>query len=156
MNKNVYLSEQVEGLFFKVPSVTVGGGGGTIAINKEVFQLNPAAKVAVNSKTKQCINAVYRIEIPYNECAIAAENESYFNYLFDAVMNQAIPNYNATFGGSDKLRWGNYYCQAFSDTQQALNDTSDEYVELRLAGFWASDKDADTITLPTEMADNNA
>jgi len=152
MNRFVQLSEQTDGLFFKVPSVVLGGGGGTLAFNKEVFDLNPAAKVSIDTRVKECVQAVYRIQIPYNECSIAAENSAYFNYLFDNIMTQAVANYNKTFGGSDKLRWGKHYCVAATDGNVPFSDVSDEYLEIRLFGFWASEKDADTVTIGTNNA----
>lgn len=149
LNKFVHLTEQIESLFFKVPSISLGTGGGTLAFSKDAFQLNPPAKVTVNSKTKECAQAVYRIQIPYNECSIAADNSAYFNYLFDSIMNQAVANYNKTFGGSDKLRWGKHYCVASTEGKPPFYDFDDEYLEIRLYGLWASDKDADTVTMVT-------
>lgn len=150
LNKNIYTTVLEEGTF-EVPVPTLGPGGGTLITGAEgAHKLEPPAVVRVQHKRMEAANAIYRIAVPRYECEVAAVKPEYFNYLFDSIVNRAIANYNATFGGIDKIRFGKTYCTYLrpgnSETIFADLDGGD-YLEFRLFGQWASDKEVTKLNI---------
>jgi hypothetical protein len=150
LNKNIYTTALEEGTF-EVPVPTLGLGGGTLALGSpESLKLEPPAVVKVQHKRMEAANAIYRIAMPRYECEVAASKPEYFNYLFDSSVNKAIVNYNSTFGGPDKVRFGTTYCTYLkpgnSETIFADLDGGD-YLEFRLFGQWASDKEVTKVNM---------
>ena len=141
LNKNIYIIPIVEGTF-EVPVPTLGGGGGTLLTGNVAAKLNPPAVARVENKRVESVTAVYRIAVTRYEADIAADKPEYFNYLFDAIVNKAIANYNATFGGENKVRFGTNYCQIHQDSKGSIFTDLDggDHLEFRLTGTWASDK----------------
>lgn len=145
LNVNVYPCENLDNGIFKTPSVSIGqGGGNLISLETEVSELVPPALANVNIKMKYGISPIYRINIPFNECSIAADKPEYFAYLFDNILDIAIKNYNTTFGGIDKVRFGEYYCKAI--ITPSTNIEGD--VLLTLKGHFAGNKDVPEVTIP--------
>lgn len=150
LNENVYTTINEEGTY-EVPVPTLGPGGGTLALgNPSAFKLEPPAVVKVQHKRMEAANAIYRIAVPRYECEVAAQKPEYFNYLFDNVVHKAIANYNATFGGSDKVRFGTTYCTYLrpGNTNSIFVDLDGgDFLEFRLYGSWASDKEVQKVQL---------
>src|SRR5690606_16342952 len=138
---------------YDVPTPTLGNGGGTIRLSSEdtTKKFEPPAIVKVEHKKVYAAMAVYRIAVPRYECEVAANKPEYFNYLFDKIVFKAIANYNATFGGSDKIRFGSHYCSCYNGEGPDgifLDLDGGDLLEFRLHGKWASDKEVPKITLP--------
>jgi len=148
LNINVYNTPNEEGTF-EVPVPTLGPGGGTQALGKqEGFKLEVPAAVKVQHKRMEAANTVYRISVPRYECEIAANKPEYFNYLFDSTIQKALDNYNNTFGGIDKVRFGSTYCNYVQKENQVFFDLDGgDYLEFRLFGCWASDKEVPKIDI---------
>jgi len=147
MNVNVYPCENIGNGIFNTPSVSIGqGGGNLISLEKEGDLLVPPALVTVSTKLKYGMSPVYRLNIPFNECSIAADKPEYFAYLFDNMLDTVIKNYNTTFGGVDKVRFGESYCLASLE----VSEEADGNVILTLKGLFAGNKDVPSVTIPTE------
>lgn len=142
LNKNVYPTAKNDKGSFEVPVPVLGPGGGTLITgNPEAFTLKPAAKVSVQFKVMQPQRLIYRISIPFNECEIASNKPEYFNYLFDAVINKALGNYEKTVGGPDVVRFGESYCNYTTPDNKIFKITEDNDLEIRLYGCWASNQE---------------
>lgn len=135
--------------YYEVPVVTLGEGGATIVTGSpDVIQLAPAARVTVEYKKVLPMQVIYRISIPEDEGVKASEDQSYFNYIFDPVVNSAIAGYKKAFGDENEIRFGDVYCSPNRPGPEEnsifkLHDSisSDHSgFELRLHGNWASDK----------------
>jgi hypothetical protein len=112
--------------------VVLGKGGGSI--NKiDSYQKPDAARVEISLTEASGVIALYRIFIPASECETAAKDVKYFNFLFDSLLEQAIGNYNLTFGGAERARFGDFYVMG------EINYVDDSNIELLLTGKWASD-----------------
>jgi len=150
LNKNVYTVINEEGTY-EVPVPTLGPGGGTLANGSPTaVKLEPPAVVKVQHKRMEAANAIYRIAVPRYECEVAAKKPEYFNYLFDSIVNKAIDNYNATFGGSNKVRFGTNYCtyeRPGKPTTIFVDLDGGDYLEFRLYGSWASDVEVPKVQL---------
>lgn len=152
LNKNLYITPVVEDTF-EVPVPVLGPGGGTMVIGRKgAFKLEKPAIVKVEHKRMEAAAAIYRIAIPRYEAEIAAGKPEYFNYLFDNIIHKAIANYNVTFGGPDKIRFGTSYCTyerpGSNDENKIFADLDGgDFLELRLYGCWASDKEVQKVDI---------
>lgn len=157
LNKNIYITLLEEGTF-EVPVPTLGPGGGTLvtgAGDGGVYKLESPAVVKVQHKRMEAANAIYRIVVPRYECEVAANKPEYFNYLFDSVIYKAIINYNSTFGGDNKIRFGTSYCTYERPTGGIFYDLDGgDYLEFRLFGQWASDKEVTKVIIPEILSDS--
>lgn len=143
LNKNVYKAAKLDDGNYEAPTVSIGNGGGAV-LATATDKLPDPAPVAVAVTPVAPVDVVYRLAIPRSEAEIAEKNPAYFNHLFDKVLRQVILNYAATFGGSDKLRFGSHYFEA-AVKEMTADDTAPTIdisgnIELRITGSWASDK----------------
>lgn len=146
MNKNVYIASLTEGTF-EIPVPTLGEGGGTVSVGKVPIKLVTPAFASVTHKRMEALYAVYRVAIQRSEAEIAANKPEYFNYLMDSIVQKAVINYNSTFGGIDKVRFGITYCTPYKEDGKSVFYETDDYIEFRLTGCWASDKEVAKVTL---------
>ena len=137
LNKNVYPCAITDAGSYEAPMIAVGPNG-AIQLDltkKDVVELPTPALVKVELTLLKGIKTVYRVVLPYNEMEIAARNESYFNYLMDAVLSKALGNYAATWGGPDVVRFG----QAYVEIPDGFKDYGDDYL-MTLQGSWATNE----------------
>lgn len=150
MNRNVYISQKENGMY-DVPVPILGEGGGTVVMEHEdAVKLNSPAVATVKNKKMYAMTCVYRIALSRNECEVAVNKPEYFNFFFDTIINKAINNYNHTFGGEDKVRFGTVYCSAERPGSKNLCITDldgGDFLELRLYGNWASDKEVPIVKM---------
>ena len=129
---------------FNVPTVSVSDGGSYLVDNsKENHKLPPPAKSTVSIQKVDAIVPVYRVLIPYAEVEIAMRTDSYFNYLFDAVVDKALAQYAKSFGAYDELRFGEYYAKFMPldmYVPETLGSSEPDSIVLRIEGKYAARK----------------
>lgn len=121
---------------YQVPSVLIEGDGSTLVSGSQPVQLNAPAKVSVVMNKVSAVMPILRVAIPLSEIEAAMSNNSYFNYLFDSIVDNLLKQYTQKFGAYDKLRFGEYYAKFQPLTTTTINEL--DYIELRIGGKYAA------------------
>jgi len=133
LNKDLVYTPEVDGTI-ESPGFSITPGGGNLIEGKSEVQLVAPARLQVGLVKKPVVEPIYRIEIPFHDIQYGLEsNESYLESLLDFVFNQAINNYNFTFGGPKKVRYGTAYLFL-----PQVEDYRDDFL-ITFKGYFAKD-----------------
>jgi len=108
LNKAVITTPVIEGEI-EAPGFKITPGGGTLIKGLNVTVLNPPAELKVELSKKSVLIPTYRIVLPFDEVSFACSNAGYMKTLIGFTLNQAVSNYNFTFGGPEVTRYGEAY-----------------------------------------------
>lgn len=145
LNKSVNPLERKHNTY-EAPIVLLGEGGATVNNDRDfaAFELAPAAQVSIATKKVHPMEVVYRIAVPAEDAAEASNRDSYFNYIFDKVVGEAIKRYLANFGSAEEIRFGEVFCTFEHPAGTIFREARNGDVEFRLYGNWASNNIVNT------------
>ena len=147
LNANINIIPIMDGDIYEAPIVDLTDGGATVITGPtHNVTLAPSSKIVVDYRRVLALNVIYRISLDVNEAAEASKSDTYFNYIFDPIVNKAIAGYVKAFGGADEIRFGQYFCKYKRADETVFFMTDEGNVEFRLTGSWASTQ------APTEAA----
>jgi len=140
LNSSINILPKGDDNTYEAPTVHLQDGGATVIAdaNTVAFELSAPAKVSVPTKKVHPMMVVYRISVPAEDAAAASEKDSYFNFIFDSVVAEAVKRYCASFGNKDEIRFGQTFCSFVRVDNSVFSETGDGDVEFRLYGNWAS------------------
>jgi hypothetical protein len=124
---------------YNIPNISIDGDGSLLVTNEQAaVQLPPHSRVRVNVNFNEAVMPVMRTAINLSEIELAMNNDKYFNYLFDAVIDELMRKYREKFGAYDLLRFGEFYAK-FNPMTLVIVDNTD-CIEIRVVGKYAARK----------------
>ena len=123
-------------------SLTADVGVTVSPISSYGINLGTAARVRVGQTPHKAVIVTTRAAIPTSEILIALNNDSYFGYLFDRIMEQMIAKLSRQVGAFDQMRWGEYYIKLEPFLMFESRGNEEDMIEIRLTTKIASDEKA--------------
>jgi len=143
LNAHVVVTPMVDHTYNKPEVLLTADVGVTVSLESStVIDLGTAARVKVNQTPHKAVTVTTRAAIPTSEILTALNNDSYFGYIFDRIMEQIIAKLSKQIGAFDQMRWGEYYIKLEPFSMFESRGNEEDMIEIRLTTKIASDEKA--------------